>query len=201
MKYKVLQIGSFIGNTENDYIFNTLTETDSAIFVEPIFEYYEKLKNNYNQKYPNNNFTFLNIACSDKKEKIKLYKPIKNESVQEWVDQLTSVLPFHTTNHNVNVQIEEVDVDANTLQGIIDEYSVTELDILSVDTEGHDYEILSVFDFKKLKPKKIVFEHKHIDGTNKTFGLKYYKLINYFFSLGYTVDKQTEDDTYLILNG
>jgi hypothetical protein len=70
MKYKVLQIGSFIGNTENDYIFNTLTETDSAIFVEPIFEYYEKLKNNYNQKYPNNNFTFLNIACSDKKEKI-----------------------------------------------------------------------------------------------------------------------------------
>jgi FkbM family methyltransferase len=199
MKYKVLQVGSFVGDTTNDYIFNGLNINDNAIFIEPVFEYFERLKNNYNTKYPNNNFTFLNIACSDKKGKIKLYKPIKTESVQEWVDQLTSVLEFHTINHNVNAQVEEIEVDSNTLENIITEYNITDLDILSVDTEGHDYEILSVFDFKKLKPKKIIFEHKHIDGTNKTFGLKYYKLINYFFSLGYFLDKQTEDDTYLIL--
>jgi FkbM family methyltransferase len=199
MKYKVLQIGSFIGNTSNDYIFNNLNNNDNAIFIEPVLEYFEVLKNNYNNKYPNNNFIFLNVACSNENKKIKLYKPIKTENQKDWVNQLTSVLPYHAKNHNLNVKIEEIEIDAYSLETIIKNYNITDLETLSIDTEGHDYEILSVFNFTKLKPKKIVFEHKHIDGTNLTFGEKYYKLMNYFFSLGYVINKQTEDDTYLLL--
>ena len=41
MKYKVLQIGSFIGNTSSDYIFNNLNNNDNAIFIEPVLEYFE----------------------------------------------------------------------------------------------------------------------------------------------------------------
>jgi FkbM family methyltransferase len=199
MNYELLQVGSHIGNTPNDYIFNEIDLSGFCIFIEPVKDYFDLLKENYNTKYPENNFTFLNLACSDRNHTITLYKPIVTNESPSWANQLTSVLLNHTKNHNLNVNLEKLQVDAKTLNSIIEEYNITSIEILSVDTEGYDYEVLQGIDLNNLKPKKIIFEHKHIDGTNISFGFKYYKIINYLFSNGYEVIKQTEDDTYLKL--
>lgn len=199
MNCELLQVGCHIGNTPNDYIFNEIDLNGFCVFIEPVKDYFELLKENYNTKYPKNNFTFLNLGCSDKDHTITLYKPIVNDESPSWANQLTSVLLHHTRNHNLNINTEKIEIEAKTLNTIIVEHSITSIEILSVDTEGHDYEVLQGIDLNKIKPKEIIFEHKHLDGTNQTFGFKYYKLINHLFSNGYQITKQTEDDTYLKL--
>jgi FkbM family methyltransferase len=199
MNCNVFQIGSHVGNTSNDYIFDKVTSNDFCIFVEPILEYYNKLIENYNTTYPNNNFKFLNVACSDKNDKIILYKPIIDKDLPIWSDQLTSVLSEHTKNHNLNIDTLRVEVECKTIDSIIKEYNIESIDLLSVDTEGHDFEVLQGINLKKIKPKEIVFEHKHIDGTNKSFGFRYHKIINYLSSNGYVIVKQTGDDTFMKL--
>ena len=199
MNCELLQVGSHIGNTPNDYIFNEIDLNGFCIFIEPVNDYFKLLKENYNTKYPENNFKFLNLACSDRNQTITLYKPIVNNDSPSWTNQLTSVLSNHAKNHNLNVDVEKIEIEAKTLNTIIEEHNITSIELLSVDTEGYDYEVLQGLDLKKIKPKKIVFEHKHIDGTNTSFGFKYYKIINYLFSNGYEITKQTEDDTYFKL--
>jgi hypothetical protein len=68
-----------------------------------------------------------------------------------------------------------------------------------VDTEGHDYDILMDLDLSILKPKKIRFENKHMDGVHVR-GEKYVKLINHFELRGYTKTDENDEDTVLTLN-
>ena len=60
MNLKVLQIGSHIGNTKTDPIFKSLDDSDNALFVEPIPWLFEQLVENYNERYLNNSFIFMN---------------------------------------------------------------------------------------------------------------------------------------------
>jgi hypothetical protein len=46
----------------------------------------------------------------------------------------------------------------------------------------------------EIKPKKIMFEHKHMDGLLKV-GIKYIKLSNKLLSLGYKKIKQNSEYT------
>ena len=80
-----------------------------------------------------------------------------------------------------------------TIHEIIQEYNITEIDLLHTDTEGHDYYILMDYDFN-IKPKKIMFEHKHMDGLF-TIGEKYNRLIDKLKSLGYIMVYQNVEDT------
>ena len=82
---------------------------------------------------------------------------------------------------------------------IIEEYGISELKSLVIDTEGHDFEILNGLNLNVLKPKKIIFEHKHIEGTNKTVGEKYNIILNKLFSFGYIKTHMDTEDTYLEL--
>lgn len=199
MKFDIIQIGSHIGNTPNDYLFNKIKKSNKIIFIEPVIEYFNILQENYNIKFPNNNFIFLNVACSNTNDDIKIYVPEITSDLPFWVDQLSSVLPNHVENHNLSVNVNKKIVKCITLNKLINDYKIDEIDLLCVDTEGHDFEILFFYNFK-IKPKKIIFEHKHIEGTNKSFGVKYNLLINKLTELGYIITKQTEDDTYMIFN-
>lgn len=199
MKFDIIQIGSHIGNTPNDYIFNKINQSNNVIFIEPVKEYFHKLKENYDKKFPNNNFIFLNVACGDQDDYIKLYVPIINPNLPYWADQLSSVLPNHTKDHNLLVNLDEQVVESITLNTLLKNYDIKELELLCVDTEGYDFEILNSYDFN-IKPKEIIFEHKHMDGTNKSFGERYNILMNKLINHGYSLVKQIGDDTHMILN-
>ena len=78
---------------------------------------------------------------------------------------------------------------------IVKEYNVDNIDFLHTDTEGHDYTILKITIF--WLAKKIMFEHKHIDGTF-TVGEKYSDLIT-LLNKNYEIVHQDSEDTTLIL--
>lgn len=211
MKYDIIQVGAHVGTTLNDdHILTRIRENSKALFIEPIVEYFSLLKENYRKKFPRNRFNFLNVACSDHSGNLELYVPdivtfsretelwyIEKE-LPNWVDQLTSVYPNHVQDHHINVNSKLKVVPCMTLNEIFNKFAVTDVDYLAIDTEGHDFEALEGLDFNAVKPKEIRFEHKHIEGTNKSMGPKYNKLIDRLNTLGYIVTDIDSEDVTLI---
>ena len=194
----IIQIGSHIGNSVNDPIFSKVSKDSKLILVEPVPFIFKKLKKNYNKFFPNNNFVFINKAVSNKIGEITLTIPSERNDFSKqpfWASQLASVNSSHIFKHIPSLLTDEIVVPCTTLNQIIDEYNITELDLLHTDTEGHDYDILMDFNFK-IKPKIIQFEHKHMDGIFKV-GDKHRKFLEYFKSKGYIVHGTTKEDTIL----
>jgi hypothetical protein len=72
MNKTIIQIGSHVGNTCNDPIFNIVDNDTKLILVEPVPFLFEQLKINYNKKFENNhNIIFINKAVSNLLEKLK----------------------------------------------------------------------------------------------------------------------------------
>lgn len=203
MYYKLIKVGAHKGN-----VLHTKIDSNSmCIFIEPVKEIYDILVSNLNTLYPNNKFVVLNKAVSDYDGKLTLYVPdiplfdkqvepwyIERELVN-WVDQLTSVYKDHVKDHYLDIPVIEREVECVTLDSLIDKYQVSAIETLVVDTEGHDHRVLR--GINKVYPDNIIFENKHIEGTNKVKGMRYKETIDRLIEKGYTIVKQDTEDTYL----
>jgi FkbM family methyltransferase len=58
--------------------------------------------------------------------------------------------------------LEVVKVPTSTVSGLFTKHGVNKIDVLCVDTEGYDYEILKLIDFKKYSPELVLFESKNL---------------------------------------
>jgi FkbM family methyltransferase len=58
-------------------------------------------------------------------------------------------------------------VPSMTWDELVEHYSVSRLDLLHIDAEGHDYEILRQIDLNKYQPAVILIEHKHLSRTER----------------------------------
>lgn len=197
MNKTIIQIGSHVGNTCNDPIFNIVDNNTKLILVEPVPFLFEQLKNNYNKKFVNNhNIIFLNKAVSDFIGEIEMTIPSEKNDFSKlpfWASQLASINNDHALGHISNLLVEKINVKTTTINEIVKEYNINQIDLLHTDTEGHDYTILMNYNFE-IKPKQIMFEHKHMDGLFKT-GFKYNELSNKLLSLGYKKIQQNSEDT------
>jgi hypothetical protein len=54
-------------------------------------------------------------------------------------------------------------VPCSTTRSLIQKYDVKDIDVLSIDTEGHDAVILLDFPFDLTKPKIIIVEFAHVE--------------------------------------
>lgn len=211
MKWEILQVGSHIGAYFTDKVFYQLRSTTKAILIEPVNLLFKKLVQNCNEHYPGHNFALLNLAISNKIGTIKLYMPdieiyspqieplYIEKGLPQWTDQLASTIQTHAQEHNINLPVKEIKVPCITLNDIVEQYNITSLEQLYIDTEGHDYEVLDGLNLEKLKPKKIVFEHKHMEGTNKQPGIRYRTLMEKLLSHQYRVIGCDETDTIVQL--
>jgi len=165
----IIQIGSHIGDTRNDLIFKEVNKTSKLILVEPVPYLFKKLKENYDKKEIDD-IIYINKAVSSHVGNIELTIPSEKNDFSKfpfWASQLSSVNENHIKNHQskgkiTNLIVEKIKVPTTTLDKIIEDYNLKEIELIQTDTEGHDYDILFSYSFK-IKPKKILFEHKHLD--------------------------------------
>jgi hypothetical protein len=85
----------------------------------------------------------------------------------------------------------QIKVPINTLDHLIDKYSVTKIDLLVIDVEGKERDIFDSYSFK-IKPKIIYFENRFYNYDEMM------NLNSKFISLGYRVFRE-KDNTLLIL--
>ena len=87
-------------------------------------------------------------------------------------------------------KFEKKKIKTETINNIINKYNFSSFDFFNIDVEGHEYEIIKSFDFKKYKPKLICIEilnHNKaaIKRNKKTINILKKNGFNYISTIGY----------------
>ena len=201
MHVDYFQVGAHVGPSEQDSVFDIVSERKTIVLIEPVPYLFNKLKENYAEKAKQNNIIFKDVAVSNKDSTIQLYVPSPHNdwSVNpSYASQLASVNEHHINKHLPDLLVDKIHIPCYRLNTLIKDLDITSIDTLVVDTEGHDYEILMDLDLNILKPKTITFENSHMDGTFVT-GERYHRLMEHFSLNGYTKFSEDKYDTTIKL--
>ena len=162
------EIGAMDGKRHDDMYKYIQKYNWKGILVEPLRDMFEKLKINYSNKQ---GLIFENSAISNRNSKKKIYrvprKIIKTQNLPGWVDGISS---FHKNKSEIShfdkFAIQET-IQAITFNNLVKKHNIDRIDVLQIDTEGHDYKIFKQI-FPKFKPLFIKVEYKHLKKEEKS---------------------------------
>ena len=162
-----IQIGANDGvSTDPIYNFVTLNSKKvKGVALEPMPDVFETLKNNY-KRYPN--VKLCNLAIHNSKSQMDLYKvnPKYSKDLPKWTKGIASFNKRHHELSGIDSKfIISEKVKCISFDGLLNKYSINQVDLLQIDTEGYDSEIIFSIDFSKIKPSIIHFEHGLRDGV------------------------------------
>ena len=161
---RILQIGAGDGRS-GDFLHEFLTSTQcSAVLLEPVSHVFDLLTHTY-RGYPS--ITCRRIAVSAVPGERILYRVSNTSGLPWWADQLASfdknvVLSHSKLIPNLEALLTTESVWTVTPANVLTEFRFTHLDLLAIDTEGHDDVILSEFLKVNCIPQIVIFEHKHL---------------------------------------
>ncbi len=204
----VVQIGSNDGKT-NDPIYPLLQKHDlwTALFVEPVPYLFNRLRNNYGE---HSRFRFINAAINDGNTATFYWvdEAARNKcaGLPDWFDQLGSFDCAHISRHldgKLMPFIRQTKIEGKSLPELFYENGVARIDLLHIDTEGHDWQILSQLDLRQITPRAILYEHKHLSKEDKANSIQFLASRYEIFSLGgdfLAVNRQIGDDVQTSLS-
>jgi FkbM family methyltransferase len=177
----IVQIGSNDGIT-GDPVHLLLRSNPSwkALLVEPVPFLFESLCKNYSASP---NMTFANVAISEEAGTANFYyvDPVAKQYIPELpslFNQWGSFDPGHIVRHFGNALdrfIVCTKVLTLPLATLLAQHYVTKIDLLHIDTEGHDWIVLRQLDLRSFNPEVILFEHKHLSDEDKRKALLFLK--------------------------
>lgn len=165
-RFVVLQIGANDGRTNDPIIDAVMARGWELYAVEPMPIPFERLKRTY---AANPRVHCIRCAVDTQDGATDIYS-IRQEHETEGpsVDQLTSFSREVVERHwrhvpHVGSRIESTTVPTLTLPTLIERYSIPEIDLLQIDTEGFDYEIIKMAFAAGVMPAIIAFEWVHLN--------------------------------------
>jgi FkbM family methyltransferase len=173
-----------IGTSNFDTLIPLVESGWQGYCVEPITEYVHDLLQ-LNQKV-----VLSNCAISSYNGMLKMYQSVSDNvlwsrGVSHAVEQQgEKILEYEQYNHLIKDTIE---VPCYTLSSYIKRMGITSIDMLKVDTEGHEMDIFEAYDWS-VKPTFMKVEHLHVDDV---------KLKKIFEDQGYIVYTE-ENDLYCV---
>lgn len=151
-----VQIGSNVGNDYFSKLMLELKEKSNIYLFEPNYLLIEELTKNYQNLSKIHNVFILNKGIVVDKNIDKLYVYSDNHMGSKNPNYgLTSILHRKSYNHVLNT----IPMDGITFKEFLEIYSIKEIELLMIDTEGYDYEILNSIDIDSMDIKEIVCEH------------------------------------------
>ena len=159
----VVQVGANDGKRFDSLNFFLKKYKCKAILVEPIEEYFNRLKLNYNDQP---NIIFENSAISEKNQLFSLYTVNQNK-INQYDEHIAGINSFnknHLIKHGVkNKDIVKQQVNSLTIKELLIKHKFTSLDLVFLDTEGYDGVIISNFLKECSFNTIIIFEYIHIE--------------------------------------
>lgn len=137
-----------------------------GVFVEPIPELFEQLKENFKDR----DYKFVNAAITKESGKVIMLNvpeaSIANQHIRPCFKGMSSVWPPKNglgSDDEYDTVIRErfakkIEVTSLSLEDLFKDTNTTEFDIFIVDAEGCDYDIFMQLDLNKYKPKFIRLE-------------------------------------------
>ncbi|MBN7812946.1 FkbM family methyltransferase [Algoriphagus sp. H41] len=156
---KLIIIGANDGFSFDDLFQNLNPDFVSGLVIEPSKKYFSILRQNL-VKFKN--VEFLNVAITHSNSYFSLYQ--LNEQglgkLPDWGKGLGSLSKQNLLKFD---EISEMDIEVEEVKGltfdkIIEDYSLTNVDYLQIDTEGFDGKIIRMIDFEIFTSQLIKFE-------------------------------------------
>jgi hypothetical protein len=74
---------------------------------------------------------------------------------------------------DIERRVITTEVSTITFDTLYKRNNVERLDLLQIDTEGYDYELLKLIDFKRYRPRLLIYEHKHLNAADRAACTEY----------------------------
>jgi FkbM family methyltransferase len=165
--------------------FRTKAGDMNGIFIEPVKYYFDKLPKCNKE----------NVAISNYEGEINIYyipaNVIETNKLPNWLRGCNSVNKIHDTIVKMDLTdyVVKDKVKVVRIKSILDKYNVTKIDLLKIDTEGHDCIILNDFlDTVNILPKTIQFENNVLSNKNEVK-----QLVKRLTTLGYLCKQKDFD--------
>jgi len=152
-----------------------------GLLVEPQPAIFRKLQENYaNEKQ----LLFENSAIARRDGTLELYC-FENANAADHASMLTSTRKHYLTMNGDGHQgaLKAITVPALSLESLLAKHKVERVNLLQIDTEGFDFEIIQMIDFKRMKPEIIHYENNFLNRRQKSecsriLGGQNYSLLN-----------------------
>lgn len=152
-----------------------------GLLIEPQKDVYEQ---RLCKTYTNNDRVILeNVALGNTEAALPFYRIALTDSI--WATGLSSFdrrnIEAHLENgyirnkareegielpQDIDEIIETILVPTTTLNRLLEKHSISSINVVCIDTEGYDFEILKMIDFKKLSPEVVLFESKNLSDVD-----------------------------------
>jgi FkbM family methyltransferase len=157
-----------------------------GLLIEPVPYCFERLKQNFNDPQ---RFILEQLAVGAPAGTATFYYTDSRArerlpGLPSWYDQLGSFDKTHILKHLDGVLepfIIESQVAVRPLSDILRQHGMSEVHVLHIDTEGHDYRVLSTLDFTACAPVAILVEHVHLASDERS------AMLNVLRANGYAV--------------
>jgi FkbM family methyltransferase len=166
----VVQIGANDGFT-SDPLADAFSKTRwTGLLVEPVPHLYETLAARYRDR-PGVRVERAAISARDGEAPLYRLRAVPGKT-PEWFNQLATlnrevILKHRSSIPEIDSLLVEESVPTVRLDTLLARHDVSRIDLLVIDTEGHDYEILRALDFARFRPVLVMFEHQHLSATDK----------------------------------
>lgn len=188
----ILQIGANDGVTDDPVRRFITVENLPALLLEPNPTCFALLQENYASF---SNVRMLNIAISETAGSLSLFVP--KDDLIERAPRLSGLCTLDRAQlikelnrealPNPENLVSEIKIRAKTAADLLQEEKISAIDVLQIDTEGHDWKILSQFDLSNLGISLIHMEWFHLKPEEQR------DCMNHLTSLGYSTIKVLGD--------
>ena len=157
----------------------------TGLCIEPVKRNFEKLA----QSYQNTSVKCIRSAVGIEEGELDINVGI-NPDIPEWQSDVSTFLESETLRWQAEYGMlwEKEKVSIKRLTTILDEESIREIDFISIDTEGFDFDVLKSLDFSRFHPSMIVIE----------YGKEREKIISYLAELGYSLLFDNSQDLFMV---
>jgi FkbM family methyltransferase len=183
-------VGAMDGvNHDNTFKYAVKNKHWKGLLIEPIKDYFEKLKENYEYR---ENLIFENVAISDSEGYEYMFR-IPSELVEfgevpPWSDAISTFHPEKNVmreEHLISKAVKEP-VLCTTFENISNKHSIEKIDVLQIDVEGCDSNVFWQIWNLNYRPKLIIIEIVNMQSKEKNKIQKILK--NNSYTLSYVCD-------------
>ncbi len=180
----VVQIGANDGTAGDPLVEGFRTSRWSGLLVEPVPYLYEMLVSRYRDR-PGIQMECAAISTRDGEAPLYRLRSIPGQT-PEWFNQLASLdrdvlLKHRSSIPDIDSLLIEERVPTARLDTLLARHEIARIDLLVIDTEGHDLEILRTLDLTRFRPTLLMLEHQHLSEGDKEAAYALLKTAGYDF--------------------
>lgn len=164
-----VEIGANDGHSHDHLREHILEREWRGLMVEPVPYVFDRLRRNYEGI---DRVTFVNAAVGAQDGELPFYhlrdaSPKEREQLPEWYDGIGSfsreaILSHRPQMPDIEARLVEATVPTFSFDSLCRRHGVEHVDLLVIDTEGHDWPILRSIDFDRWRPELVIYEHYHL---------------------------------------